>query len=211
MKKFITLFCVFCLFLTNVSFAAAESYAGPAAFVVSKDNHLIGVRNTSEVVQHFPMYSSHLNTITGVKENGVVREKGLAEFVTINDIKLGLTTLNVTINIDSRYHELVKSLVALHTNGDEMSTDTIIASTYYVNKGYIGHMFYSEPHNVLVVGTVYFKNQRLPVMLCVGDFYHNGTRELGFMARNPFLPSPSEVTTSEQAYEVDTSEKTYTK
>lgn len=211
MKKFITLFCVFCLFLTTVGFAAAESYAGPADFVVSRDNHLIGVRNTSEVVQHFPMYSSHLNTITGVKENGVVREKGLAEFVTINDITLGLTTLNVTINIDTRYYELVKTLVDFHTNGDEMSADTIIASTYYMNYNYVGHIFYTEPHNVLVVGTVYFKDQQLPVMLCVGDFYHNGTRELGFMARNPFLPSPSEVTTSEQAYEVDTSEKTYTK
>lgn len=200
MKKFITLFCVFCLFLTTVSFAAAESYAGPAAFVVSRDNHLVGVRNISEVIQHFPMYSSHLNTITGVKENGVVREKGLAEYVVINDIMLGLTTLNVTIDIDSRYYELVKALVTLHTNGDEMSTDTIIASTYYVNNGYIGHMFYSEPHNVLVVGTVYFKNQRQPVMLCVGDFYHNGTRELGFMARTPFLPSFSEVGPSEEIY-----------
>ena len=201
MKKFITVFCVFCLLLTTVSFAAAESYSGPASFVVSKENHLVGVRNTSEVVQHFPVYSSHLNTITGVKENGVVREKGLAEFITINDVVLGLTKLNVTINIDSRYYELVKALVDFHTNGDEMSADSIIASTYYINYGYVGHIFYTEPHNVLVVGTVYFKNQRLPVMLCVGDFYHNGTRELGFMGCNPFLPSSShEVGPSERAY-----------
>lgn len=182
MKKFITLFCVFCLFLTTVSFAAAESYAGPADFVVSKDNHLVGVRNTSEVVQHFPMYSSTLKTITGVKESGVVREKGLAQYFVINDVTLGLTTLNVVINIEERYVGLVKELV----QNEDFDTRSIIAATYYVSNNHIGHIFYSEPHNVLVVGTMYFKNHQLPVKLCVGDFYHNGTRMLGFMAANPF-------------------------
>lgn len=196
MKKFITLFCVFCLLLTTVSFAAAESYAGPADFVVSKDNHLVGVRNTSEVVQHFPMYSSPLNTIAGVKENGVVREKGLAQYFVINDVTLGLTTLNVVIDIEERYVELVKELV----QSEDFDTRSIIAATYYVSNNHIGHIFYSEPHNVLVVGTMYFKNHRIPVMLCVGDFYHNGTRALGFMAANPFFP-----------VDIGPSEKTYTK
>lgn len=188
MKKFITILCVLSLLIATMGFAAAETYEGPAAFVVSKNNHLVGIRTPAEMY-NLPMYSSYFNTITGIKVNGVVRDRGLAQYLTVNDVTMGLTTLEVTIVIDERYTALVDNLVSRYS--DEISTQSIIAATYYVKNNHIGHMFYTEPHKVLVVGTVYFKDQVLPVMLCAGDFNHSNTMELGFLASNPFV-GPSE-------------------
>ena len=188
MKKFITLFCVFCLFLTTVSFATAESYTGSAAFVVSRDNHLVGIKNTLETYIHFPLNVS--TQITGMRDGQVIREKGLARFYAISDAIVGLSSLNVSVTLDHRYYALTKAVIG----EEELNVENIIAATYYVNGNYIGHFFFDNATDTIKVGTIYFKNYKANLYL--GDYNNDGVLELGFHAAQPVYV----ITTSEDYY-----------
>lgn len=197
MKKFLTILTVVCLLITGTYAYAANSpytYNGTANFVVSKENHLVGVKDATEIFNYLPVYASNKAIITGVVEGNIVREKGLAQFYTINDVVIGLTTLNVSINLDRRYFELTKDIVIKNTGAEELNTENIITATYYVNNDHIGHIFFDNATEVLPVGVVYFKGKI--AILFAGDCNNDGVLELGFHASQP-------------VYEVDSSEKIY--
>lgn len=188
MKKLITLIITLMLLTSALAGALAETtiYKGTAAFVMSSESNVEGVKEVDEDVPHLVYQVSERKYPGGVMPDGsLIRAKSMS----MVDIGLGFTTLKVQIELFADASALATQLV----NEDLLTTANIIEHTLYTDGKYAAHVFFTSRDNYASIGRVIFSNGAW-CYLYVGMWEGDNVVRLGFKAGVTQIPSKPEPT-----------------
>ena len=208
MKKIVAFVLMFVLMVGSVSaFAECPTFMPQSVsvtieqttcksmFVVDENHEIVGIRDMRETAIHKSFnvfeYGSYMR---GILDDGtVLRGRGLAKLTQTGDYWFGLTPFDVEVEVFTEYQTLVQTIVQNRVAAETLSNPAIIGATVWLDGTYAGHIFYTEYTRRVMVGRVWFVNQKnCYANLWAGDIDGNDELELGFIAGSWYVqPQPN--------------------
>lgn len=208
MKKIVAFVLMFVLMIGSVSaFAECPTFMPQSVsvtieqttcksmFVVDENHEIVGIRDMRETAIHKSFnvfeYGSYMR---GILDDGtVLRGRGLAKLTQTGDYWFGLTPFDVEVEVFTEYQTLVQTIVQNRVAAETLSNPAIIGATVWLDGTYAGHIFYTEYTRRVMVGRVWFVNQKnCYANLWAGDIDGNDELELGFIAGSWYVqPQPN--------------------
>lgn len=208
MKKIVAFVLMFVLMVGSVSaFAECPTFMPQSVsvtieqttcksmFVVDENHEIVGIRDMRETAIHKSFnvfeYGSYMR---GILDDGtVLRGRGLAKLIQTGDYWFGLTPFDVEVEVFTEYQTLVQTIVQNRVAAETLSNPAIIGATVWLDGTYAGHIFYTEYTRCVMVGRVWFVNQKdCYANLWAGDIDGNDELELGFIAGSWYVqPQPN--------------------
>lgn len=180
MKKFVTLLLLVTLCMVPM-LSFAETFRGEALWAISSEQHITGILSPDQVENHFGPQAPAKPYVRGFLDNGLVREKGLQQYVVSTSGQHGgFTTLKTVITIFPQYEEIVAEVV---TDKCEYTPDSVmdyVFATMYFEGNYVGHVFFKTNVPTFYVGDVTVNNGKDTFKLLMGDWDNDGKYDLGF-------------------------------
>ena len=202
MKKLFAIILILCLLpiaalacedtipLPKIETGSAETLNGCAWFAVDTTRHIVGKWNAEAHEETFSATGEAAPFILGILDNGIVRSKGELKYTEAGGLILGLTRLDVSVQIYSEYYELVSTIVEARVGG-ELSAAAVIAASQWRTSGTIYHVFFVSDSPKAAVGTVWLNGGKNAATLYAGEF--QGVLCLGFMAGGMPCQAPEET------------------
>ena len=185
--------------LPNIE-SSTSVFCTEAHMVISENHHIIGKLRPDEVLPFCPPQNVNGSYVTGVVDNGIIREKSEMRYFVAEEVVCGLTKLNVSVQIREEFTQAVKEVISRRLGEDaEYSASSIIACTIGRTTETLYHYFFSTQVNKVIVGTVTFNKGNATTPLYLGDWNGDGLNELGFAAGyviQTFAPSPAPCKTT---------------
>lgn len=191
MKKLLSVLLILCMLplaavaceeaipLPKIEDGGAEALHGCAWFAIDTTRHIVGKWNAEAREEILAASSETAPFVLGILDNGIVRAKGEIRYTEAGGMILGLTRLEVSVQIYAEYYDLVSTIVEARV-GEELSAAAVIAASQWRTAATIYHVFFVSDSPKAPVGVVYLNGGKSAAILYAGEF--QGVLALGFMA-----------------------------